>query len=178
MEGRPSRGRGGSWRRGGGGGRGGSDGSESSGGEHRGRGRGGHHRGRGKRDHYRGRGRGGWSSSSSGGGGHASELNHRDQNEGDGFQEEDGRTEVFSRRKLESNWDRYKESEKEEPGDDAPTHRGADYHVLLESAAATGSSEKSPTAHRALHVQRQTTANVSDSLEDIVELLAPKQPDV
>ncbi|KAE8286712.1 Cell death regulator Aven [Larimichthys crocea] len=126
MEGRASRGRGGGWRRGGGG-RGGSDSSESFGGEHRGRGRGGHHRGRGKRDHYRGRGRGG-------GGGHAWELNHRDQNEGDNFQEEDDRTEVFSRRKLESNWDRYKESEKKEPDDDTPTHRGADYHVLLESA--------------------------------------------
>lgn len=50
-----SRGRGGSWKRGG---RGGHDG-DSAGSEHRGRGRGGHHRGRGKRDHYRGRGRGG-----------------------------------------------------------------------------------------------------------------------
>ncbi|TKS76305.1 Cell death regulator [Collichthys lucidus] len=122
MEGRASRGRGGGWRRGGGGrggGGGGSDSSESFGGEHRGRGRGGHHRGRGKRDHYRGRGRGG------GGHGHAWELNHRDQNEGDNFQEEDDRTEVFSRRKLESNWDRYKESEKKEPDDDTPTHRGA-----------------------------------------------------
>lgn len=50
-----SRGRGGSWKRGG---RGGHDG-DSAGSEHRGRGRGGHHRGRGKRDHYRGRGGGG-----------------------------------------------------------------------------------------------------------------------
>lgn len=40
----------------------------------------------------------------------------------------------FSRRKLESNWDRYKESEKQEVDDDMPTRRGADYHVLLESA--------------------------------------------
>lgn len=42
--------------------------------------------------------------------------------------------EVFSRRKLESNWDRYKESEKQELEDDTPTQRGADFHVLLESA--------------------------------------------
>ncbi|XP_035533977.1 cell death regulator Aven [Morone saxatilis] len=121
MEVRSSRGRGGSWRRGG---RGGND-SDSFGGEHRGRGRGGHHRGRGKRDHYRGRGRGG---------GAPAPFHHRDQDEGDNLQEEDDRMEVFSRRKLESNWDRYKDSEKQEPEDDTPTQRGADYHVLLESA--------------------------------------------
>ncbi|XP_076612340.1 cell death regulator Aven isoform X1 [Chaetodon auriga] len=122
MEGRPSRGRGGSWKRGG---RGGNDG-DSFGGEHRGRGRGGHHRGRGKRDHYRGRGRGG--------SGHTAEFHHRDQDDGDAFQEEDDRMEVFSRRKLESNWARYEESERQEPDDETPTQRGADYHVLLESA--------------------------------------------
>lgn len=122
MEVRPSRGRGGSWRRGG---RGGHDG-DSFGGEHRGRGRGGHHRGRGKRDHYRGRGRGG--------GGRGADFHHRDQDEGDNFHEEDDRMEVFSRRKLESNWDRYEESEKEQPTDDTPTQRGTNYHVLLESA--------------------------------------------
>ncbi|XP_042358997.1 LOW QUALITY PROTEIN: cell death regulator Aven [Plectropomus leopardus] len=123
MEGRPSRGRGGSWRRGG---RGGND-SDSGGGEHRGRGRGGHHRGRGKRDHHRGRGRGG--------SGYAAEYHHRDQDERDNFQEEDDRREVFSRRKLESNWDRYEASEKQKPeDDDTPTQRGTDYHVLLESA--------------------------------------------
>lgn len=49
MDNRPSRGRGGHWKR-----RGGGDAGSS--GEHRGRGRGGHHRGRGKRDHHRGRG--------------------------------------------------------------------------------------------------------------------------
>lgn len=49
MDNRPSRGRGGHWKRGGGGG------DTGSSGEQRGRGRGGHHRGRGKRDH-RGRG--------------------------------------------------------------------------------------------------------------------------
>ncbi|XP_051265964.1 cell death regulator Aven [Dicentrarchus labrax] len=121
MEFRPSRARGGSWKRGG---RGGND-SDSFGGEHRGRGRGGHHRGRGKRDHYRGRGRGG---------GAPAPFHHRDQDEGDNLQEEDDRMEVFSRRKLESNWDRYKDSERQEPEDDMPTQRGADYHVLLESA--------------------------------------------
>ncbi|XP_041660991.1 cell death regulator Aven [Cheilinus undulatus] len=120
MEERPSRGRGGGWKRGG---RGGHD-SDSHGGEHRGRGRGGHHRGRGKRDHYRGRGRGG--------SGHAAEFHHRNKDED--FQEEADNTEVFSRRKLESNWDRYAESERQEPEDDTPTQRGTDYHVLLESA--------------------------------------------
>ncbi|GLD49656.1 cell death regulator Aven [Lates japonicus] len=129
MEGRPSRGRGGSWKRGG---RGGHD-SDSFGGEHRGRGRGGHHRGRGKRDHHRGRGRGGSA--------HGSEFRyqmreHGDQDEGNNFEEEDDRREVFSRRKLESNWDRYKESERQEPDDDMPTQRGTNYHVLLESAGS------------------------------------------
>ncbi|XP_061602258.1 cell death regulator Aven isoform X2 [Cololabis saira] len=125
MEGRVSRGRGGSWRRGG---RGGTDG-ESVRGDHRGRGRGGQHRGRGRRDHYRGRGRG-----------HAPGFPPRDtpvfQDEDDEGQpeEEDARMAVFSRRKLESNWDRYKDSEKAEQDDDTPTQRGADYHVMLGSA--------------------------------------------
>ncbi|XP_069564570.1 cell death regulator Aven [Brachyistius frenatus] len=122
MEARVSRVRGGSWRRGG---RGGND-SDSFSGDHRGRGRGGHHRGRGKRDHYRGRGRGV--------GAQEANFHQRDQDERDDVQEEDDRTEVFSRRKLESNWDRYQESEKEQPADDTPTQRGTDYHVLLESA--------------------------------------------
>ncbi|TDH00612.1 hypothetical protein EPR50_G00190230 [Perca flavescens] len=121
MEVRPNRGRGGSWRRGG---RGAND-SDSFGGEPRGRGRGG--RGRSKRDHYRGRGRGGSA--------HAAEFQHRDQDEGDNFQGEGDRMEVFSRRKLESNWDRYEVSERPEPDDDdTPTQRGTDYHVLLGSA--------------------------------------------
>ncbi|KAM4522662.1 cell death regulator Aven [Odontesthes bonariensis] len=119
MEGRGSRGRGG-WRRGG---RGGND-SDSSGGEHRGRGRGAHHRGRGKRDHHRGRGR--WGSAP---------FPQRDQDEGEKFEEdEEHGAEVFSRRKLASNWDRYEESERVEKDDDTPTQRGMDYQVLLESA--------------------------------------------
>ncbi|XP_029281832.1 cell death regulator Aven [Cottoperca gobio] len=122
MEVRQSRVRGGSWRRGG---RGGND-SDSSGGEHRGRARGGQNRGRGKRDHYRGRGRGGSA--------HAAEFHHRDQDEGDNFQDEDNGRQVFSRRKLESNWDRYEASEKPEPEDDTPAQRGTDYHILMESA--------------------------------------------
>ncbi|XP_028996899.1 cell death regulator Aven [Betta splendens] len=121
MEGRPSRGRGGGWKRGG---RAAGD-SDGFGGEHRGRGRGGQHRGRGKRDHHRGRGRGG--------GGRAAEFYHRDE-EGNDFEEGDDRTEVFSRRKLESNWDRYEDSEKQEAEDDAPAQRGTDFQVLLESA--------------------------------------------
>ncbi|XP_034756960.1 cell death regulator Aven isoform X2 [Etheostoma cragini] len=120
MEVRPNRGRGGSWKRGG---RGAND-SDSFSGEHRGRGRGG--RGRSKRDHYRGRGRGG--------GAPAAVFQHGDQDEGDNFEGECDRVEVFSRRKLESNWDRYEASERPEPDDDTPTQRGIDYHVLLASA--------------------------------------------
>ncbi|KAM3603167.1 uncharacterized protein V6R79_017663 [Siganus canaliculatus] len=122
MDAKPSsRGRGGGWRRGG---RSGND-SDSYGGEHRGRGRS-HHRGRGKRDHYRGRGRGGSA--------YSAECHHRHRDEEDNFEEENTSMEVFSRRKLESNWDRYKESERQEPEDDTPTQRGTDYHVLLEAA--------------------------------------------
>ncbi|KAG7508751.1 hypothetical protein JOB18_023382 [Solea senegalensis] len=60
----------------------------------------------------------------------------QDQGDGDsgGEEEEVNRRETFSRRKLESNWDRYQESERQEPDDDMPTRRGTDYHVLLESA--------------------------------------------
>ncbi|XP_068433848.1 cell death regulator Aven [Clinocottus analis] len=122
MDARPSPIRGGSWRRSG---RGGNN-SDSVGGDHRGRGRGGHYRGRGKRDHYRGRGRGG--------SGHSAEFQHRDQDEEDDFQDEGDRMEVFSRRKLGSNWERYEASERQEPEDDMPAQRGTDYHVLLESA--------------------------------------------
>uniref|UniRef100_A0A3Q4GFW9 Apoptosis, caspase activation inhibitor n=1 Tax=Neolamprologus brichardi TaxID=32507 RepID=A0A3Q4GFW9_NEOBR len=117
MEGRVTRGSG---RRGG---RGGNDGNSF--GDER-RGRGGHHRERGKREHHRGRGRGG--------GAHAAESHQRDQDEGDSYQEDDNSTQVFSRRKLESNWDRYEESERPEPDDDTPTQRGTDFHVLLASA--------------------------------------------
>ncbi|XP_031656810.1 cell death regulator Aven isoform X2 [Oncorhynchus kisutch] len=109
--------------RGGGGAGGGSD-SGTSGGEHRARGRGRYGTGRGKRDHYRGRGRG-----------YQPTPFGRGQDEGNRMDEdEDEGMEVFTKRKLESNWDRYKESEKEEPSDDTPTQRGTDYHVLLESA--------------------------------------------
>lgn len=126
MEVRPSRGRGGSGKRGG---RGGNDGDSQSG-EHRGRGRGGHyHRGRSKRDHHRGQGGRGAS-------GHAAGF-RRDQDEGD-FQDvdddDDGVRESFSRRKLECNWDRYEASEKEEAAEDTPTQRGTDYSVLIQSA--------------------------------------------
>uniref|UniRef100_W5KBM5 Apoptosis, caspase activation inhibitor n=1 Tax=Astyanax mexicanus TaxID=7994 RepID=W5KBM5_ASTMX len=129
MEGRGGRARGGQWRRGGGGG-GGGGGAQDAGvpGERRGRGRGGHHRGRGKRDHYRGRGRGGAE-------GPVRFFSNRDQEEQDdkeNFEEE--MPNFYSRRKLESNWDRYEETEKEEANDDIPISRGTDYHVLLSSA--------------------------------------------
>jgi len=58
----------------------------------------------------------------------------QDHDEGGNFHEEDDKVEVFSRRKLASNWDRYEASERKEPDDDMPTQRGTDYHVLLESA--------------------------------------------
>ncbi|KAJ8393524.1 hypothetical protein AAFF_G00059970 [Aldrovandia affinis] len=116
MEPRP-RGRGGSWKRGGG-----SESHQSSG-EHRGRGRGSQNRGRGRRDHYRGRGRGGYV------------AEHRQgRDEADGRDQEDEERETFSRRKLESNWDRYEAEEKEKKQDEGPTQRGAEYHTLLGSA--------------------------------------------
>ncbi|XP_037100574.1 cell death regulator Aven [Syngnathus acus] len=120
MEGRPNRGRGGGWKRGG---RGGNDG-DKCGSDHRGRGRGGHHRGRGRKDYHRGRGRGGDAN--------AAEFQHWNQVEGDA--PEEAHSIVFSRRKLESNWDRYEDSEKQEIPDNMPTIRGTDYHVLLGSA--------------------------------------------
>ncbi|XP_014863972.1 PREDICTED: cell death regulator Aven isoform X1 [Poecilia mexicana] len=122
MEGRVMRGRGGGWRRGG---RGGHD-ADGHNSEHRGRGRGGQHRGRGRRDH-RGRGRGG--------GYHAAaDAPQQHQDEGENLEDEDDRTAVFSRRKLESNWDRYEASERAEEDDGTPSQRGTDFHVLLASA--------------------------------------------
>lgn len=44
---------------------------------------------------------------------------------------------MFSRRKLESNWDRYEDSEKVECEDDMPTCRGTDFDVLLAAAGKT-----------------------------------------
>ncbi|XP_072540846.1 cell death regulator Aven [Salminus brasiliensis] len=123
MDGRGGRARGGQWRRGGGG-------AQDTGapGERRGRGRGGHYRGRGKRDHYRGRGRGGADGS-------ARFFSNRGQEEQDDKENlEEEMPDFYSRRKLESNWDRYEESEKEEVSDDIPVSRGTDYHVLLSSA--------------------------------------------
>uniref|UniRef100_A0A3Q2T3J6 Uncharacterized protein n=1 Tax=Fundulus heteroclitus TaxID=8078 RepID=A0A3Q2T3J6_FUNHE len=125
MEGSDNRGRGGGWRRGG---RGGHD-SDGRGGEHRGRGRGSHHRGRGKRDH-RGRGRGGGYHAA------AADFPRRHHDEAEDPKEEDDGTAVFSRRKLESNWDRYEETERAQEADDMPSQRGTDFHVLLESAAS------------------------------------------
>ncbi|KAG7461342.1 hypothetical protein MATL_G00209090 [Megalops atlanticus] len=118
MEARHAKGRGGHWKRGGGGG-----GSEShhNWSEHRGRGRGGHHRGRGRRDHHRGREWGGPTSD------HL--LGNDVQNKQEG--KEAG---MFSRQKLESNWDRYEEEEKAQLKEEGPMQRGMDYHVLLGSA--------------------------------------------
>lgn len=44
---------------------------------------------------------------------------------------------MFSRRKLESNWDRYEASEKAECDDGTPTIRGTDFDVLLAAAGKT-----------------------------------------
>ncbi|XP_043075894.1 cell death regulator Aven [Puntigrus tetrazona] len=130
MEGRHSRGRGGHWKRGGGGGSGG-DAEAGSSGEHRGRGRGGqYHRGRGKRDHRRGRGRAFGPPADFR---RVAFQNQDDSDDKENFEqaEEDN---TFSRRKLESNWNRYEESEKEEMNEDVPAQRGTEYHVLLSSA--------------------------------------------
>uniref|UniRef100_A0A8C6KG07 Uncharacterized protein n=1 Tax=Nothobranchius furzeri TaxID=105023 RepID=A0A8C6KG07_NOTFU len=59
-------------------------------------------------------------------------LQNRD--EGENSDGEDEGTAVFSRRKLESNWDRYEEAERAEEENDMPTRRGTDFHELLESA--------------------------------------------
>lgn len=48
--------------------------------------------------------------------------------------EEGEHARMFSRRKLESNWDRYQASEKVECDDDTPTVRGTDFDVLLAAA--------------------------------------------
>ncbi|XP_050995541.1 cell death regulator Aven [Labeo rohita] len=129
MEFRHSRGRGGHWKRGGrgGGGGGGGDAETGSAGEHRGRGRGSHHhRGRGKRDHRRGRGREF--------GPPADFRRHQDDQDNKENFEQEEEDHSFSRRKLESNWDRYEETEKEEINEDVPSQRGTDYQVLLTSA--------------------------------------------
>lgn len=117
MDSRHNRGRGGHWKRGGGG-------DTGSSGEHRGRGRGGHHRGRGKRDHRRGQYHGPPADF---------RRNQDDHDDKVNFEEEEDKT-IFTRRKLETNWDRYEESEKQEINEDVPTQRGTDYHVLLTSA--------------------------------------------
>lgn len=66
----------------------------------------------------------------------------QDGDAGDNFEEALHDVEVFSRRKLESNWDRYEESERQGPDDDVPNQRGTDYHVLLESAGRSLSFPK------------------------------------
>ncbi|XP_066532568.1 cell death regulator Aven isoform X2 [Hoplias malabaricus] len=122
MEGRGGRGRGGEWRRGGGAAH-----HSAASGERRGRGRGGHHRGRGKRDFHRGRGRGGADNST--------DFYNRGQDEQDDKENvEEEMPSIYSRRKLESNWDRYEEPEKDKDNDGVPVQRGTDYNVLLSSA--------------------------------------------
>ncbi|XP_066550759.1 cell death regulator Aven isoform X2 [Amia ocellicauda] len=135
MEHRP-RSRGGSWRRGAGGGGGGGGGESGAGTEHRGRGRGGQHRGRGRRDHHRGRGRSGPFPSDRhrfrGAKTRTEPTNVED--DVDNNEEEEEGAQVFSRRKLASNWDRYEAAEKEELGEESLMQRGQDFHVLLSSA--------------------------------------------
>lgn len=67
---------------------------------------------------------------------------------------------TFSRRKLEPNWARYEESEKEEINEDVPTQRGTDYHVLLTSAGKTYCPLKSvlyfPRASDTAHAGRRS----------------------
>ncbi|XP_077443893.1 cell death regulator Aven isoform X2 [Stigmatopora argus] len=57
----------------------------------------------------------------------------KNQVDEDDVHEED-QIRILSRRKLESNWDRYEDSEKQETPEDMPTIRGTDYNVLLGSA--------------------------------------------
>lgn len=64
-------------------------------------------------------------------------FQNQDDNENKENFEQEEEDNTFSRRKLETNWDRYKESEKEEINEDVPSQRGTDYHVLLTSAGKT-----------------------------------------
>lgn len=62
-------------------------------------------------------------------------LQNQDEDHGDENKPaEEENDPIFPRRKLESNWDRYEESERKETNEDVPTQRGTDYHVLLSSA--------------------------------------------
>lgn len=70
-----------------------------------------------------------------------SSLQGDDEEENVPEEGEDSR--MFSRRKLQSNWDRYQDSEKVECDDDTPTVRGTDFDVLL---AAAGKILLSPAA--------------------------------
>lgn len=65
---------------------------------------------------------------------------------------------MFSRRKLESNWDRYQDSEKVECDDDTPTVRGTDFDVLL---AAAGKVLLSPAALGDRHQRLVSSANLN-----------------
>lgn len=98
------------------------------------------------------------------------------QDEGADVQEEDDRTEVFSRRKLESNWDRYAESERQEPDDDTPTQRGTDYLVLLESAGKTW-SRKDLEEFVFVFVKRTHRSSSALSRSQVRRLSFPKQLD-
>lgn len=65
---------------------------------------------------------------------------------------------MFSRRKLESNWDRYQDSEKVECDDDTPTVRGTDFDVLL---AAAGKVLLSPASLGDRHQRLVSSANLN-----------------
>lgn len=85
-----------------------------------------------------------------------SSLQRGDEEENVPEEGEDAR--MFSRRKLESNWDRYQDSEKVECDDDTPTVRGTDFDVLL---AAAGKVLLSPAALGDRHQRLVSSANLN-----------------
>lgn len=64
-------------------------------------------------------------------------LSLQSDDEDENVPEKEEEVGMFSRRKLESNWDRYEESEKVEDEDEIPTRRGTDFDVLLAAAGKT-----------------------------------------
>lgn len=83
---------------------------------------------------------------------------------------------MFSRRKLESNWDRYQDLEKLERDDDVPTCRGMDFDVLL-AAAGDSFSQFRFTEEKAWGMNssaiNETTASMLDlpALADLLQQL-------
>ncbi|XP_053736222.1 cell death regulator Aven isoform X2 [Synchiropus splendidus] len=75
--------------------------------------------------------------------------------------QEKGDAALDSSRRLESNWHRYQESEREEWWEEAPARRGADFRVLLESAGDSFSQFRF-SEEKSWELELLTAAQVSD----------------